>query len=63
MSREHKYLRFIYTLILVMWLGTLIYLGFLTHNSLTWLRRILRYLERLMPLARKSNYGFYLSSF
>lgn len=27
MSRQHKYLRFIYTLILVMWLGALIYLG------------------------------------
>ncbi|MFT2204264.1 DUF1648 domain-containing protein [Staphylococcus chromogenes] len=27
MNRQHKYLRFIYTLILVMWLGALIYLG------------------------------------
>ncbi|PTG06855.1 hypothetical protein BU646_02975 [Staphylococcus chromogenes] len=27
MSRQHKYLRFIYILILVMWLGALIYLG------------------------------------
>lgn len=27
MSRQHKYLRFIYILILVMWLGALVYLG------------------------------------
>ncbi|WP_267238269.1 hypothetical protein [Staphylococcus chromogenes] len=27
MSRQHKYLRVIYMLILVLWLGALIYLG------------------------------------
>ncbi|MDU0476205.1 DUF1648 domain-containing protein [Staphylococcus chromogenes] len=63
MNRQHKYLRFIYTLILVMWLGALIYLGVsytqLPHTVATHFSLF----GEADTFGPKSNYGSYPFSF